>query len=205
MSYTMQAQNRFGLEIRTSRHITSNTKEVFSNCCFVTIMDVTDYISNSVSVGFMYQLSASSAFKLHFGKHHNGLVGTLTYYTDTGISLGPQEADVKYTYLQITPSFAYQVSSGRHLFPIEIGINVNKWIKAYEVYFGTLKKYNFDIRFSAGYAYTFTNELSLGLNFFYAKALDGYTDDMYVVGEFLPEQKGLELSLKYFLKKGKEK
>jgi hypothetical protein len=194
------SQHLFGIEIRTSNNITFNSSVINGGGNGFSVYEVTkesNAITSSYSVGLNYNPDKRSVFKLHFGNHQNGRIIDLTEYDDTGSVRHFVNVDSPYNYLQIVPSYAYNLYLGKFSIPIELGFAINKRIREEKIFYIGIKEYNYDFRLSSGIQYKLKN-FSIGSNIVYSNSIGNYETE-YVRGEYKPYQIGIELGIGYTL------
>jgi len=193
-----QAQTKFALELRGSRSITFNRSAIIGGgqaFQYISVDNEANSFTNSFSLGFLYLLNDRITLKLHVGRHQNGRIFDLTVSDDTFSFDEYLNVDLPYNYIQFVPSFSYLILQGKLSVPIELGVAMNKRIMEDEIFYIGVREHNFDLRMSAGIKYDVTPKVSVGSNVLIAKALRNYLDSEFFMGNFDPNQIGLELSV----------
>lgn len=199
----VQAQISYGIEARTTYNKTHNRGEITgASSGFVVAVtdDWGDPWTYNYSLGLLMGLGNTITFKLHIGRHQNGRVMDFSVMDDTFSEYEDQNVLVRYDYLQFTPAISYRASKGAHAFPFELGLSINKSIKKEDIVYFINKAINYDVRLSAGYEYSLSRQLSVGLNAVFSRAINNYLDNEWSYGSFLPTQIGAELNVKYVIK-----
>ncbi|MBK8698483.1 MAG: hypothetical protein IPN29_02645 [Saprospiraceae bacterium] len=200
-SASVFSQSTFGLEIRTSRNVTHNSSKIVGGSYGLGGYKVTkegNPMTFSYSIALVFSPNTGSMLKIHVGRHQNGRIIDLTEYDDTFSSYSYANVDLPYNYLQLIPSYAYNIVKGKFNLPFELGLAINKRINEADIFFLGITEYNFDIRISSGFHYKM-NEFSIGSNLVFSKSIKNYATKS-VNGKYKPYQFGVELSIGYFFK-----
>jgi len=195
---SVNAQNRVGLEIRTSINITYNGSSLSHGSFGLSSYKITregNPTTTSYSAGLLYKANPKINLRLHFGRHQNGRIIDLTTRNDISMTADYQNVDSPYSFSQITPSISYNIIDSKLTLPIEVGLSINKATNIEDVFFVFLKKYNYDLRISSGVQYHIA-EMHIGINAVLSKSITEY-QGKYEYGKYLPYQIGLELAVGY--------
>lgn len=195
-------QVSIGLEVRSSRNVTYNSSKIEgggSGFGGYEVIKEGNPTTSSYSIGITYSPNMSNTFKLHIGRHQNGRILDLSEHDDT-FSLPSifEKVDLPYTYLQITPSYAFNLQREKYKIPIELGFAINKIINEEDTFYIGINEYNYDLRISSGIHYKLNN-ISIGSNVVFSKSVNNYASK-FVDGEYLPNQIGIEVALGYTFK-----
>ncbi|MBK7184118.1 MAG: hypothetical protein IPH89_15050 [Bacteroidetes bacterium] len=124
-SASVFSQSTFGLEIRTSRNVTHNSSKIVGGSYGLSGYKVTkegNPMTFSYSIALVFSPNTGSMLKIHGGGIKNGRIIDLTEYDDTFSSYSYANVDLPYNYLQLIPSYAYNIVKGKFNLPFELAL-----------------------------------------------------------------------------------
>lgn len=201
------AQSKFGVELKGSRYISSNTGDISQKIGRHVEAYLDDIISNernatrkSYSIGIFCRFYERHCIKIHIGKHQNSTIFDVSISQGwPGLRKEYKNVDIPIEYYQLSPSYTYRIINKKLIIPLEIGLNINKIdIESTHFVFENVKEYNYDIKIAVGLHYKLFDKMSIGLNGEYIRGLVAYIS-YYGINVFTPQQIGLELSIQYEL------
>lgn len=190
------AQSKWGIEFKGSRFNTTNSGQL-KNQDYTTILEETDLVTNSLTLGVIYRLNDRNLLKFHQGFHKNGSTVTLRTCTDI---YGDCHTDtnvmaVQY-YFQLAPSYTYRLVNKRIIIPVEVGININVRRNLPKTFYPCVKSFNYDFEISTGIDYRILPNMILGIHGLFTGYISEY-HSIYERGTFKPYSWGFEFSMMY--------
>lgn len=214
LSSSLFAQQKFGIELRSTVNTTLNAKNEIGNdidfSSGVIIQPMTGTIIPPIikqalvaersqvdfdySLGIIFFIDPNNTIKLHVGRHNI----SRSFIIEGEDLFGNQdryEMRRSFSLLQINPSYTYLFRYRRLILPLELGMAFNKNTKGLQG--PTFNDWLVESRVAFGIEYITHDTFAIGSNLVYAHALQDI-DNRLIRSVFRPYQIGLELNIKYY-------
>lgn len=202
----VHGQFKLGLGIKTAMLISTNggrLNSLYTGFTASEVLKEREALIFDLNYAAYAVLDRKHVIKFNWGNHKNGSKLDIHYSDDVGSNNVFTTREI-YKYKHLGLSYSYRIMENSTFVPIEVGLNVNKFVLGENATFNYIKKHTADIKLAIGIHRIKAGKYSYGLNGIYLHNITEYLGhppvyffSKHAKNSFKPRQLGLEFVMNY--------